>query len=258
MGRLSACLVGSFRALTPQLASVCAFRLSTHLTEARLTKNFSAGLLSMIVQGIYAVRPLNSRHAESDLLEKELDKWYLSLPEHLRYEPGASKPGTKHLPNVLTLHMQYWCAVLLLHRPLYVFYFPSLWHICLIKFLYSIRHVLQAKNKPEESDDLELRALATKSYELCNAAANHITSIVSQYQERYSLIRAPVFLCYYVFTASIMHDTTRKFFSMLSLSVIGLIFPFSHRTPERPSSSYGAVKMHECLARDADRVAKCC
>ncbi|PPR03375.1 hypothetical protein CVT24_012500 [Panaeolus cyanescens] len=149
-----------------------------------------SGLLSMIVQGIYAVRPPNSRHSEAELLEKELDKWYLALPEQLRYEPGASKPGINTLPNVLTLHMQYWCAVLLLHRPF-------------------IRHVVQqAKNKPEESDDPDLRALATKSYELCNAAANHITSIVSQYQERYSLIRAPVFLCYYVFTASIMHDTT--------------------------------------------------
>jgi len=77
---------------------------------------FIAGILSMIVQSIYAVRPVSSRHAESTVLEGLLDKWYIELPEHLRYEPSSSK--STPLPNVLTLHMQYWCAVLLLHRPL--------------------------------------------------------------------------------------------------------------------------------------------
>jgi hypothetical protein len=74
----------------------------------------------MIVQVIYAVKPVPNRHHEALELEKTLDRWYLDLPEHLRYEPGAKGSG-KHpvpTPHVLTLHMQYWCAVLLLHRPL--------------------------------------------------------------------------------------------------------------------------------------------
>ncbi|KAF9563839.1 hypothetical protein CPC08DRAFT_721409 [Agrocybe pediades] len=150
-----------------------------------------SGILSMIAQTIYAVRPVSSRHAESTVLEGLLDKWYLELPEHLRYEPSlsSSSKSTTPLPNVLTLHMQYWCAVLLLHRPF-------------------IRHVVHAKQKQSEvSEDPETKALAAKSYELCNAAANHITSIVSLYQEKYMINRCSVFLCYYVFTASIMHDT---------------------------------------------------
>ena len=77
---------------------------------------FTAGILGMIVQSIYAVRPVSSRHAESTVLEGLLDKWYFELPEHLRYEPSSSKQIP--LPNVLTLHMQYWTTVLLLHRPL--------------------------------------------------------------------------------------------------------------------------------------------
>ena len=70
----------------------------------------------MIIQAIYAVRPVNSRHGESVFLEGILDKWLYELPEHLRYEPTSSKMVP--LPHVLTLHMQYWCTVLLLHRPL--------------------------------------------------------------------------------------------------------------------------------------------
>ncbi|KDR77152.1 hypothetical protein GALMADRAFT_246384 [Galerina marginata CBS 339.88] len=148
-----------------------------------------SGILSVIVQSIYAVRPVSSRHAESTMLEGLLDKWYIDLPEHLRYEPSSSKSSPTPLPNVLTLHMQYWTAVLLLHRPF-------------------IRSVVQAKQKqPEVSEDAETRALAAKSYELCNAAANHITSIVSLYQEKYLISRCSAFLIYYVFTASIMHDT---------------------------------------------------
>ncbi|KAF8153056.1 fungal-specific transcription factor domain-containing protein [Crassisporium funariophilum] len=147
-----------------------------------------SGILSMIVQAIYAVRPVSSRHAESTLLEGLLDKWYIDLPDHLRYEPGSSKQAVP-LPNVLTLHLQYWCAVLLLHRPF-------------------IRHVVHAKQKQtEDSDDPDTRAIAAKSYELCNAAANHITSIVSLFQEKYVITRCSPFLCYYVFTASIMHVT---------------------------------------------------
>jgi len=150
-----------------------------------------SGILSKIVQCLYAVRPASSRHADSIVLESLLDKWYLDLPDHLQYDPAkgpASKQATP-LPNVLTLHMQYWCAVLLLHRPF-------------------IRHVLHGKPKPsDDTEDAEVLATATKSYELCNAAANYITSIVTLYQEKYLIARCPVVLCYYVFTASIMHDT---------------------------------------------------
>ncbi|KAF9012001.1 fungal-specific transcription factor domain-containing protein [Cyathus striatus] len=121
-----------------------------------------SGILSMIVQGIYAVRPVSSRHAESKVLEGLLDKWYIELPEHLRYEPGSSKLPTP-VPHVLTLHMQYWCAVLLLHRPF-------------------IRHIYSPKYKQsDDPEDAEERAIAEKSYELCCGAANHITSIVTVY-----------------------------------------------------------------------------
>ncbi|KAF5384170.1 hypothetical protein D9615_003165 [Tricholomella constricta] len=147
-------------------------------------------ILSMIVQAIYAVRPTSSRHSESKFLEGLLDKWYHELPGHLRYDPGSTKRPTPP-PHVLTLHMQYWCAVLLLHRP---FIRNDLYHS-------------RSKN-PEESDDIEVRALAEKSYELCAGAANHITSTAAIYSDVYTLDHCANFLCYYVFTASIMHVTS--------------------------------------------------
>ena len=85
----------------------------------------TATILSKIVQSIYSIRNNASRHAESTHLEGWLDKWYLDLPEHLRF--GVRYDATGNLvmmdgrippPHILTLHMQYWCTTLLLHRPL--------------------------------------------------------------------------------------------------------------------------------------------
>ncbi|KAJ7628726.1 fungal-specific transcription factor domain-containing protein [Roridomyces roridus] len=137
-------------------------------------------ILSQIVQSIYALRPAASRHAELIVLDEQLEKWLLALPAHLRHDPAVRTSGEVPLPHVLTLHMQYWCAALLLHRP---FSSPG----------------------PEEGD---VRGNAEKSYELCAAAANHITTIAVLYADTYTLKHCPVFHCYYIFTASIMHVTS--------------------------------------------------
>ena len=41
-------------------------------------------------------------------------------------------------------------------------------------------------------------------------AANQITAIVAVYTENHCPRRASVFLCFYVFTAAIMHVSTRE------------------------------------------------
>ncbi|KAJ6622771.1 fungal-specific transcription factor domain-containing protein [Mycena sp. CBHHK59/15] len=150
-----------------------------------------SGILSQIVQAIYAIRPASSRHGELVVLDGLLEKWHLALPEHLRYDPAAKHASPTPFPHILTLHMQYWCAVLLLHRPF-------------------IRHGSLGKNKHPTPDDgsSEGRGSAEKSYELCAGAANHMTTIATVYSEKYSLKHCAVFLCYYIFTASIMHVTT--------------------------------------------------
>ena len=81
----------------------------------------TAMILSSIVQCIYAIRPEQTRTLQFQALEGALDNWLLGLPEHLRYDPTTARfnggPARLLPPNVLTLHMKYWCAVILLHRP---------------------------------------------------------------------------------------------------------------------------------------------
>ncbi|CCM05389.1 uncharacterized protein FIBRA_07605 [Fibroporia radiculosa] len=148
-------------------------------------------ILSMIMQGLYAIKPKCYRQAEFSRHEELLSKWYLDLPDHLRFDPAAPKSPAP-LPHVLTLHMQYWCTVLLLHRPF-------------------IRHLASdSSSRPlsSSSKDSDMRANSRQNYDICVQAANHITSIVSVYVENYTAKRASVYLCYYVFTAAVMHVST--------------------------------------------------
>ncbi|KAI0634003.1 fungal-specific transcription factor domain-containing protein [Trametes polyzona] len=151
-------------------------------------------ILSQICQSIYAIKPPASRPAELARLDSMLTKWSLELPEHLRFDPASPKSPPPP-PNILTLHMQYWCTILLLHRPF-------------------IRHI-QDSTKPmspsaSSAKEAEIRANSRQHYDMCVQAANHITLIVSLYGEYYSPSRASVFLCYYVFTAAIMHVATLR------------------------------------------------
>lgn len=112
--RLISCFNASARLCTSLGLS---FFFFCFLQHSCLLFPHSAGILSNIVETIYAVHPppAHSRHTESALLEKRLDKWFVELPEHLQISCAST---TMPLPHVLTLHMQYWCSVLLVHRPL--------------------------------------------------------------------------------------------------------------------------------------------
>lgn len=162
-------------------------------------------ILSMIMQCLYAIKAPVYRQSEFSRFEKLLSKWYLDLPDYLRHDPAASKNAAP-LPHILTLHMQYWCTVLLLHRPF-------------------IRHIsTDGSNRPTSSSskDSETRASSRKNYDICVQAANQITSTVSLYAETHSLRRAPVYLCYYVFTAAIMHVATLMIYPDDTTARVGL------------------------------------
>ena len=73
----------------------------------------------MIMQSIYPIRTHGFRQVEFARLEQLLDRLLIDLPEHLRFAHTQPRYFTQP-PQILTLHMQYWCTVLLLHRPLYV------------------------------------------------------------------------------------------------------------------------------------------
>jgi hypothetical protein len=74
---------------------------------------------------------------------------------------------------------------------------------------YSMRYADEIRTQGlDDSSDPELRVISQKNYDLCIQAANRITSVLIAFKEYLSVRRAPVFLSYYVFTASIMHVRT--------------------------------------------------
>ncbi|CUA68348.1 Lactose regulatory protein LAC9 [Kluyveromyces lactis NRRL Y-1140] [Rhizoctonia solani] len=159
-----------------------------------------SAILSKIVEALYSIRPAPgaSKSAERAQLEEELEKWLLNLPVDLRYDitrgviEGSGKVPP---PHVLTLHMMYWCSLLLLHRPS-------------IRFNKSPPPTHRyASPEGSTTSDQSTSTSSTRAIGLCRFAANHITKIVSTYGEHFSLARGPAFLSYYVFSASIMHVT---------------------------------------------------
>ncbi|THH02019.1 hypothetical protein EW026_g775 [Hermanssonia centrifuga] len=170
-------------------------------------------ILSMIMQAIYPIRPHSFRQTEFARVEQLLDKWFIELPEPLRFDPSSPKYLTQP-PHILTLHMQYWCTVILLHRPF-------------------IRHLSNASSKglSPKSRENERRANSRKHYDLCVQAANHITAIVLVYMEHCCPRRAAPFLSYYVFTAAIMHVSTLTTY------------------PDDPQASSGLQKCMDMLER---------
>ena len=77
----------------------------------------------MIVDEVYTLRPESwqKQLIKFNDLEMRLDRWYNDLPVHLQFDvQRASQAAT---PHILTLHFQYWSAVILLHRKLFVLSF---------------------------------------------------------------------------------------------------------------------------------------
>ncbi|KAH7923243.1 hypothetical protein BV22DRAFT_1093249 [Leucogyrophana mollusca] len=145
-------------------------------------------IIGAIVTTIYPVRPAGrvSRRAILHNLETRLDQWYMNLPDDLRYDPASRRNAPS--PPVLFIHMNYWSAVLLLHRA----FIPN-WK--------GSEQVPQ--NPPSGSDTTSLKA-----FDLCQSAATYISTIVTTYHENFNLKRSSPFLSSYTLSAGIMHIVT--------------------------------------------------
>jgi hypothetical protein len=74
--------------------------------------------ISRIISNIYAIRIRVLGQSSETLLahlDQGLAKFYLQLPPYLQYTPSSKEVP---LPAVLTLHCQFFTALILLHRPL--------------------------------------------------------------------------------------------------------------------------------------------
>ena len=125
---------------------------------------------------VYAIRSSSNRTSEAMILEERLDKWYIGLPEHLQY--NCPKSDRIPAPHIVTLHMDYWCTVLLLHRPLCVspiLIFDVGKIHALICFSIGTKGQRSRNVKTESEDGAPISPAAQyaqKSYHLCQKAAN--------------------------------------------------------------------------------------
>jgi len=142
-----------------------------------------SSIVSQIVHSLYSIRPGHtaSRHADAQLLEKKLDKWYLDLPDYLHYDPVVRRTPVPP-PHMLTFLMNYWTTVMLLHRPF-----------------------IHTKSGQSESPEASPRGASSKAQDMCMAAAAHTSSLITVYMENFCVKRSQAFLSYYIFSAGIMH-----------------------------------------------------
>lgn len=74
--------------------------------------------MSEIMARVYPVKWYSETRGRDHLedLEASLQTWLINLPEHLQYHDNGKRAVPA--PNVLALHIEYYSAVLLLHRAL--------------------------------------------------------------------------------------------------------------------------------------------
>ncbi|TBU34755.1 fungal-specific transcription factor domain-containing protein [Dichomitus squalens] len=155
--------------------------------EAKLMTTFREAcrlsiIITDIMDKIYPVQVSSNtpRRVLFEELESRLNKWLIELPDDLRY-PSNDRHATV-LPHVLMLHIEYYTAVLLLHRAF-----------------------LPPYDANAHETNLQIDPLALKAFDVCAGAAVHMSSMTETYSNRFGLERAPPFLCIFLQSAGIMH-----------------------------------------------------
>ncbi|KAG8837598.1 hypothetical protein FRC18_008823 [Serendipita sp. 400] len=151
-----------------------------------------SSILGRIVETLYSVKQVvPSRHHEASRIEELLDGLFLELPPYLKVDLSAGAPTQLPPPHILAFNMQYWNAVLLLHRPF------------INRRVTSRRDSPDPVNSPADSDII--RASAARASDMCKIAANNVSVLAQAYRKAFCLRKCSPFLCYYVFSAAVMH-----------------------------------------------------
>ncbi|KZT23091.1 hypothetical protein NEOLEDRAFT_1136960 [Neolentinus lepideus HHB14362 ss-1] len=114
-------------------------------------------------------------------LDTRLRQWYNGLPPSFRYETPAALTAAP--PHIMSLHVEYWYTMLLLHR----------------SFLPAVRRSEVASHARLFSQD-RIRHL-----ERCETASAKISDIVDGYREARGIQFSPPFLASYVLGAGVTH-----------------------------------------------------
>ncbi|CAG7850422.1 SubName: Full=Uncharacterized protein {ECO:0000313/EMBL:CCA69624.1} [Serendipita indica DSM 11827] len=122
-----------------------------------------SSILGQIVESLYSVKQVvPSRHHEASRIEEALEALYLELPTYLKVDLSSGIPRNLPPPHIVVLNMQYWNAILLLHRPF------------ILKRTNIRRDSPDAVNSPADSD--VLRASASRALDLCKVAAMNVSN----------------------------------------------------------------------------------
>ncbi|KAM0788534.1 hypothetical protein ACM66B_001662 [Microbotryomycetes sp. NB124-2] len=149
-------------------------------TKAHTLSCFNASgalavVINRIIANIYAIRIRvlgQSSETLLSLLDQSLASWYLALPQHLAYNPASKKVPP---PHVLALHLKFYSALILLHRP----FIPG----------------QNSKVAPGRS---------FPSHSICTTSATAIANIVTIFRKTYTLRQCPPFLTYPIFSAAVI------------------------------------------------------
>ncbi|TDL17280.1 hypothetical protein BD410DRAFT_730171 [Rickenella mellea] len=207
---------------------------------------FNAATTLSIIQGcivdqIYPVRKTPNARQMKDLsgLETRLGQWYRNLPKHLHYDVSNNSPVPP--PHILTLHVQYWCSVLLLHR----------------------RFAERPGSQPAPQSPRNTES--SKAFDLCRHAATKITDIVTVYSATFCLRRCPAFLSAYLFSAGVMHIATLSSNpsdaqssrglqqALSSMRAMEVVWPSAVRVRELLSGAKLRVEIPKQILRPADQ-----
>ncbi|EMD37552.1 hypothetical protein CERSUDRAFT_114195 [Gelatoporia subvermispora B] len=143
-------------------------------------------ILGEVITQIYPVSRVSTtpRRTLMEDLHLRLLKWYLDLPEPLKYSAGSTRPCPA--PHILILHIQYWAAVLFLHRPF----------------------IPKASDTAPASRGKDVDYIPWRSLDMCQSAASHVGSIAMRYHEVYDLRWLHPCVMTYIQSAGIMHIIT--------------------------------------------------
>ncbi|ORY73251.1 fungal-specific transcription factor domain-domain-containing protein [Leucosporidium creatinivorum] len=148
-------------------------------TKAHTLSCFNAAgalavVINRIIANIYAIRIRvlgQSSETLLSLLDQSLASWYLALPPHLAYNPASKKVPP---PHVLSLHLQFYSALILLHRPF-----------------------IPGQNSAGAPGSFP-------SHSICTTSANAIANIVTIFRKTFTLRQCPPFLTYPIFSAAVI------------------------------------------------------
>ncbi|KAK2043510.1 fungal-specific transcription factor domain-containing protein [Colletotrichum somersetense] len=196
--------VGNFSQEAPDLS----------LTLLCATSSLSM-LCSKILVGIHRQRRQTTAGElglKASHLHKELCKWHQGLPEVLKWSCNENKSAQ---PCVFILQMNFYFALILLHRPFMRF--------------------------PRDCDDLKTSTTKpSQSSTICATAAANITKLVLNYRRYYNIRQMPPSVVHFIFIAGSIHlvnlrstklesHNTLLRSSLEALSEIGKSYPVAEK-----------------------------